>query len=346
MRHFPNIIGCLIVLGTCLKAETVPVGDLDAKIVPEQVATLSFQTKGIVSDLHVDTSQRVEKGTVIAVMDKEKTQQEREDMELQIRRERLTKKDEIRKLEQQREKLNFYLSLNEEERNYARELRPEGEASQASVADINERIELNKLELNTIERRKRMDFDMKHEPLTMRMPFTGRLQYHFPMPEHPERPFEYVQNPAIPFATVCDDSAFYITVSLTDTDLSLMQPESFSVAVRLPAGQRLTGTFAFRRVERGGNRGDMLVYFFKIPQQAHDTAFQMLGSSTTATLYYTTDGGCKRVSKAELLTHPSAPDCQDWRELAQLVYPDHVVMLITERDVIMRPQSATPASEP
>ncbi len=347
MRPYFNMIAWAVAFSACLHAQTVPVGVLDAKIVPEQVATLSFQTKGIVSDLHTDTSQRLEKGTVIAVMDKEKMQQEREDMELQIRRERLTKKDEIRKLEQQREKLNFYLSLSEGERNYARELRPENasEASRESIDDINERIELNKLELSTIERRKRLDFDTKHEPLTMRMPFTGRLQYHFPMPEHPERPFEYVQNPAIPFATVCDDSSFYITVSISDTDISLMPPESFSAAVSLPGGKQLTGSFAFRRVERNGSRGDMLVYFFRIPEQMHATAFQMLGSTTRATLYYTLEEGCKRVNKGELLTHPSAPECEDWRELVHLVYPDYAVMLITERDIILRPQTAASGSE-
>ncbi len=341
-------IACAALLGDSLLAETVAVGKYDAKIVPEQVATLTFQNKGVVSDLYTDVSHRVEKGSVIAVMDKEKTEQEREDLELQIRRERLTKKDEIRKLELQREKLKFYLSLSEGERNYARDLKPEegGEASIESVADINERIEINKLELNTMERRKRLDFDTKHESLILRMPFTGRVQYHFSMPEHPEIPFEYAQNSGVPFATICDDSSFYITVSISDTDLCLMPPETFSASVRLPGDKQLPGVYDHRRVERNGSRGDMLVFFFKIAEEYRDTAFQMLGSVTTATLFYTTEKDCKRVSKAELLTNPAAPDCEDWHQLARLAYPDHEVMLVTERDVILRQKSATSDSAP
>ena len=335
-----------VLVGGFSTAETVPVGKYDAKIVPEQVATLGFQNKGVISDLFTDVSSRVEKGTVLAVMDKEKTEQEREDMELQIRRDRLTKKDEISKLEIQREKLNFYLSLDEKERAYARDSKPEEgtEASTETLTDIDERIELAKLELNTTERRKRLDFDAKHEPLILRMPFTGRVQYHFPMPEHPEHPFEYAYNSAVPFATVCDDSAFYITVSISDTDLSLMPPDSFSAVVRLPGGRQLPGSYAYRRVERNGGRGDMLVFFFKIPEQYHSTAFRMLGSNTSAILYYSADENCKRVSKAELLTHPAAPDCEDWHQLAQVAYPDYVVMLVTEHDVILCPKSAMPDS--
>lgn len=342
MRHIVIIFAAVALLGNFSVAETVSIGKYDAKIVPEQVATLNFQNKGVISDLLVDVSHRIEKDSVLAVMDKEKTEQEREDMELQIRRERLTKKDEIRKLEMQREKLNFYFSLNEKERTYARDIKPEesAAASEETLADINERIELTKLELNTMERRKRLDFDAKHEQLIMRMPFTGRVQYHFPMPEHPEIPFEYAHNAAVPFATVCDDSAFYITLSISDTDISLMPPDSFSAAVRLPGGKQLPGTYAYRRVERNGSRGDMLVFFFKIPEQYHSIAFRMLGSNTTATLYYSTDDSCKRVSKAELLTHPAAPNCEDWHQLAQIAYPDYVVLLVTEHDVILRPKSA------
>ncbi len=342
-------LGFLVLTSTLLPAEEVVVGKFDAKIVPEQATTLSFPTKGIVSDLMPNTGQRVERGTVVAVLNKEKTEEEREDMELQVLRERLTKKDEIRKLQLQREKLRFYLSLSPGERSYAKDYKPEGgdaAASEEALRDIDERISLNQRELSTVERRKRKEFDDKHEELTLRMPFAGRIQYHFTMPEDPTQPFEYVQNPSYPFATVCDDSAFYITVSMTDTNLSLLPPENFSATVELPGARQLRGSFAFRRVERSGSNGDMLVFFFKIPEQDHPTAYKVLGSKMEATLNYSTDSGSMRVSKAELLRHPAAADCEDWQHLVARLYPNHVILLIAERDILLRPETDTSDKTP
>lgn len=330
------------------RAEALIVGKYDAKIVPEQVATLSFQSKGLVSDLLRCGDQRVEKGSVIAVMDKDKTADEREDMELQIQRERLNKKDEIRKLELQREKLTFYLSLSEKERSYAQEYKPDGDDVSAhdTLVDIDERIALNRRELNTMERRKRLDFDTKHEPLTLRMPFTGRLQYHFNMPEDASAPFEYTPHPSLPFATVCDDSAFYITLRISDTNLTLLPGESFSASVKLPGGKQLLGSFAFRRVEHAGSSGDILVYFFKVPEEDRSTAFKMLGSNMEATLMYSSHPGSMHVRKADLLAHPAAAECEDWQQLVSIIYPDYDLFLVAERELLIRPKSASSESTP
>lgn len=345
----PLIISALfLLLSAAGRADVILIGKYDAKVVPEQVATLSFQSKGIVSDLLRCNEQRVEKDTVIAVMDKDKTAEEREDMELAIQRERLNKKDEIRKLELQREKLTFYLSLSESERAYAKDYKPDNneDATQEALIDIDERISLNRRELDTAERRKRLEFDTKHELLTLRMPFTGRLQYHFPMPDESATTFEYTPNTAQPFATVCDDSAFYITIRVSDTNLTLLPGESFSVSVKLPGGKQLSGTYAFRRVERAGANSDMLVYFFKIPLEDHPTAYKMLGSNVEATLMYSSGTGSKRVRKIDLLTHPAAADCEDWQQLVSIVYPDYDLFLVADRDLIIRPKSDTSDSAP
>ena len=57
-----------------VRGEVVSVGKYQAKIVPEQFATLTFMNKGQVSDLYRTEDGRVEKGTVVAVMDKDKTE--------------------------------------------------------------------------------------------------------------------------------------------------------------------------------------------------------------------------------------------------------------------------------
>ena len=330
-----------------LGAEVVNIGKYPAKIVPEQVATLAFQGRGVVTDLVRGPKQlRVEKDTVVGIMDKDKTEEAREDMELQLSRERLTKQDEIRKLQGQREKLQFYLKLSGPERAYARDMRPEEgqEISPNALKDIDARIDLLHRELNTLERRKRTEFQAKHEQKTLRMPFTGRLQYNFTLPEDPNEPLEYMQNAnGRPFATVCDDSAFYITLNISSSDLTLLPEERFSAYIELPGGKRLSGVFSHRRVEKGGN-GDMLVYFFKLPVEDHEQAFNMLGSNAMAMLMYSAEEDVVRVPKIKLLSHPSAAECEDWKQLVSITHPGYVVVIVTERDVLIRKQHTSDAN--
>lgn len=330
-------LGVGLALAGQLRAELVTIGKMPAKVVPEQVAQLSFQSKGMVSDLVVDTSHRLAKGTVVGVMDKDKMSEAQEDMELQITRDRLTKRDEVRKLKLQRKKLSFYLNLSPAERKYAKDMLPEEEGD-VSLEEIDERIALLQKELSTMERRKRAEFDSKHEQNTLRMPFDGRLQYHFPMPEDPSIPFEYAQGGLRPFASVCDDSAFYITLNINDTDLSLLPEDRFSAYINMPSGKQLRGTFAFRRVEKTNGGGDMLVYFFKLPVEDHETAYNMLGSNANAVLLYSAEEDVKTISKISLLAHPAAPECEDWKQLVAKAYPGHVIVVITERDVLIRQQ--------
>lgn len=320
-----------------LQAEIVTIGKYHAKIVPEQVTTLNFSNKGMVSDIVVDTTQQIEKGTVVGIMDKDKMAEAKEDLELQIARDRLSKRDEVRKLKLQREKLSFYLNLTPAERKYARDVSPE-EGADTSLEDIDERIALLEKELSTMERRKRAEFDSKNEQNTLRMPFTGRLQYHFNLPEDPTVPFEYTQGGLRPFATVCDDSAFYITINISDAEIGLLPGERFSVYVNMPSGEQLRGVYAFRRVEKSNNGSDMLVYFFKLPQECHETAYNMLGSNANAVLLYSAEEDVLSIPKMQLLTHPAAPECEDWKQLVAKTHPGYMVVIITERDVLIRKQ--------
>lgn len=331
----------LVALLACtpLHAEIVTIGKYQAKILPEQASQLTFPTQGIVTNLARTDTKRLEKDTIIGILDKDKTEEAREDMELQLARERMTKRDEIRKLELQRKQLNFYLKLPPAERVYAQDIKSsldEEYLSPNALKDIDERIDLLRREMSTMERRKRNEFNAKYEKNTLRMPFTGRLQYNVPLPEDPEAPLDYTTNvTGQPFATVCDDSAFYITISISNTDLILLPEERFSVYIELPTGRRLTGTYAYRRVERGAN-SDMLAYFFKIDPSEHDTAFNMLGSNAIATLVYSAEEGVERIPKIQLLAHPSATECEDWKQLVSIAYPDYVIVIVTERDILIR----------
>lgn len=318
-----------------LTAAPVKVGKYAAKIVPEQVATLNFAGKGTVTDM-VDASQRLEAGTVIGILNKEETEEAREDMELALEREILTKNDEIRKLQAQRNKVAFYLQLTDEEKRYAsEEISAEEAVTQDTLRDIDARIRLLERELATSQRRKRKEFDEKHRDLTLRMPFDGRLQYNIPKREEDGKPVPFNGGQFQSFATVCDDSAFYITISIGNSDLTQLPEENFSVSVSLPKRPPLLAAYSHRKVERANSGGDMLVYFFRLPQEDHDVAYSMLGSNCRADLFYEAGEGVQSVPKAALVADPRAAECEDWQQLVQTVYPGYSIVIIAERDIII-----------
>ncbi len=341
---WPSLL--LALLPCCpLAAEPVLVGKFPAKIVPEQLSVLTLPEQGLISD--VAEAGHLEAGAVIAIVNKQRTEEEREDMEFALAKARITQRDELRQLKQQREKLLFYLNLNADERRYAADtLGEEEKPTQESLRDIDERIALSQRELDTMEKRKRSEFERTHEPKTLRMPFKGRLQYNVNLPEDRSEPFE-LKGMLQSFATACDDSSYYVTIGIARSDLSLLPEKKFSVQVDLPEGKKLHGTYAYRRVEQARADRDMLVYFFRLPAEDSETAYGMLGSNTTAILYYESDENLRRVRKAELAAHPVAGECESWPELVGRVYPGAVVVIVGDRDLVIR-EAAAPveAAEP
>ncbi len=337
MKWLSPIIALLVTLP--LGAEPVLVGKFPAKIVPEQLSVLPLPERGIITDLASEG--HLKAGEVIAILNKERTAQEREDMEFQLAKDRIARRDDLRQLRQQRDKLLFYLNLSENERKYAVDAAKDGEPpTRESLRDIDERIALAEREIETMERRKRDEFERNHEQQTLRMPFDGRLQYNITLPEDRSAPFEIV-GAVQTFASVCDDSAYYVTIGISHSDLSLLPENKLSVRVPLPEGRELVGHYAFRRVERArSGPGDMLVYFFRLPAEDSETAYGMLGSNTTASLFYEVEGNVERVGKARLATHPEASRCENWSELVGRAYPGAVVVFVADRDVVIRHPSA------
>lgn len=171
------------------------------------------------------------------------------------------------------------------------------------------------------------------------MPYDGRLQYNITLPEDPTKPFEYTASGSQPFATVCDDSAFYITLNLSQSELTQLQPERFTADVALPGGKKLHGTFDHRRVEHNGST-DMLVYFFRLQPEDHETAYSLLGSNSKATLTYETGEDVRIENKAFLLNRPEAAVSENWEDLVEKLFPDYDIVLIAERHIVLRAKNA------
>lgn len=337
MRHLSISLICGLTAAWNAAGESIVVGKYPAKVVPEQISEIHIKESGTIT-LCVEPGTRLKKNEVIAEINQEQTVHDREDLELELARETISKQDEIRKLEAQRRKVKFYLDLSEEERRYNTDFKGEDTIpTPEALADIEHRISLLKKETETLERRKRHEFDQKHDQLVIRMPFDGILQFNVPLPESEEerrKGFTLPENNMRTFATACDDSAYYITVSITEGEQSLLDENKFSVSISLPEGKKLQGKFARRMVERAGN-GDALIYYFRIPQEDHATAHRMLGSRYTATLNYEVEGEVLRVSKAKLAAHPQAGQCDDWEELVTVAYPGYAIVIVGTRELVL-----------
>lgn len=336
MRPILPFLSLLLTATFSVQATPILVNVLPAKIVPEQMAQLSMEN-GIITQL-ANPAQRQEKGSIIAVLNEDELLREREETELKLLRDRLNNRDEIRKLELQRSKVQFFLSLSKEERRYAADMQNGSDpATPESLRDINERIDLLKRELSSMERLKHKELQQKQEKATLKMPFSGKLQYHFPLPKDISQPYEYVNTRHLPFASICDDSAFYITVNISQAELSTLPEKLFEVEVKLADGEVLQGTYSHRRVEHSKNgSGDMLVYFFRLPQEKHETAFRVLGSNLKARLLFHAGDGTEMLIKSELATHPETEHCNNWEELIERLYPDYNIVLIGDSDIIIR----------
>lgn len=312
---------------------TVLLGKYRAEIVPEQVRTISLPEQGVVTGL-VSHRGRIAKGTVIARVNADQIELKQQEMENSILRERVQKKDEIRKLEKQRSELEFYSSLPSEQRKYA--TRPgEYEPTAQALADLDERINLTRRELASGEERKRMDFRKMMDSFIVKMPYDGRLQYHFTVPEDLSTPVELEMGK--PFITVCNDAAFYIAIGIAQSEITQLPGSNLSVEIALPEGKKLCGTYARRRVEQGsGSQGAVLTYYFKIPEQDADLAYSMLGSMPMAKLWYRGSEDVILVNKKQLALDPRARDAVEWGELAAVVYPDCHVIVVADDYIILR----------
>ncbi|MFI3243732.1 MAG: hypothetical protein R3Y56_05730 [Akkermansia sp.] len=337
MRFFASILTLLCPI--CLGAnEPVFIGQFPSKVVPKQVELLTIPERSIISELAAEGA--CEKDAVIARLNADKIAEAKEELEMKVLRDRVTRTDALRDLEKKKRELNFYLSLTKKEREFeASVYKSDDLPPEQALEDLDMRIDLAKKELERSERTLRKDFEEKEKKSILRMPFKGRIQYHIVLPDDTSVPFEC--SPVQQFATLCDDEDFYITIGIGQPDLTQLPAEQFSVIVKLPAGKELTGTYEFRRVERNGS-ADMLVYFFRVPVEDHETAFSMLGTQGQARLYYQSKSEVKRLNKAELTADPRAENVEDWQELIKLIYPDYNILIEADKDILIIPQGQEP----
>lgn len=317
--------------GPSVAGQQCYVNQFKAKIAPERIRSFIMPMDGLLANW-ISESGKVKKDTILATINEDELELEKKNLEISILKDKTTKKEELSKLEKQREEIEFYEGLSAEERQYATKI-PQG--GKRVLESIRDKIELIDKELNVLEDQANMEFRKKEEKHVLRMPFDGRLQYQFSFPNDDSTSL-YLEASA-PIATVCDDSAYYIIISISDPDLTRLPPEALTLSVPMSDGSSLNGEFAFKRVEKNtSSGGDLLAYFFKLAPQDHAKAHDMIGSNCTARLYYTSPDDVMYLNKVRLASLPEGKSCSSWQELLQKVHPEYELILDAETELIVR----------
>ncbi len=335
-------IKAMIVPAFCipaLAAEYVEVGSYPAKVAPEQIAMIPIAEPGYVTDW-VDDERRYKKGDVLARVNKEQLKEDREDLDLQLLSERISKKDSIAALKKQKRQLQFYFSLSERERRYASDIQVDGELpTREAIEDINERISLAEKEMELKPKRRLEEFEKKVRLNTITMPFDGRFQYQIILPE--DRSVPYETKAVAHFATAIDDSSYYIAVPMTQAALSQLPAEKFIARIDLPAGKQLNGVFAHRRLEKT-NTGEGYVYYFRVTEADEQRAYSMLGSTAQVKLFYQLSDNLKRVNMDQHYGGAAAESSSSKEEFIRKSFPGYNLLLETDSELLLIPVGQEP----
>ncbi len=336
--RIPSVIFSLLALSLSISAETVEVGIYPAKVTPEQLDVLSIGEQGIVTQLSHDKV-HYKKGEIIARVNEEDLKDAKEDLEINILSDRITRRDNIRTLQKQRKELEFYFSLTEREQRYATDIQVDGEPpTKQALEDIDERIELAERELERAPKRMTKEFEKKEEASSVIMPFDGRIQFQIVLPDKDE---VFETKPIPHFATAIDDSAFYIAIPITQAVLTQLPTEKFSASIDLPAGKKLVGTFSHRRLEKSGS-SEGFVYYFILPEDQADLSFSLLGSTAQTKLLYEVSDKLKRVNMHEHYSGDIAENSRDKEELIKKSFPGYNLLLETDEELILIPEGEEP----
>lgn len=302
-----------------------------AKIVPERIRTFTMPIPGYVNNWLVECV-RADEGSIIATVNEEDMALKRKELEINILKDKIAKREELAKLEKQLEEIRFYQNLGKQERRW---IEKKEQTDAQTIRSVEDKIRLARQELEIAEEKPRRDFAKEEESYILKMPFPGKLQYHFSFPVDQSQKIYLEAN--APIATVCDDSVYYIALPIADPNLIQLDPSTLNAQVSLSNGKCMTGTFAYKRVEKStSSAGEMLVYFFKLPGELREQAYNMLGSNCAAKLYFTPKEQVICLNKVALASRPESRLCTTWEQLLQRIHPEYELILDGESQLIVR----------
>lgn len=301
-----------------------------AKVVPNKIYSFAMPEAGTLDGFLAGRT-HAKKGELIGRINRARTDSEALAVELRIGAERLAKKKEILALVRQKEEMEFLQTLSVEERALIgkRELQADARA----VALLAEQIELAEREMAASEKQAREEFARKRELYDLAMPFDGRVQYHFSLPENVGEALRLAAG--APIATVADDSACFVAVNVVHPDLIRLPVKALSVKLSLGGNEALEATYSHKRIEKNGN-AEALVYFFRVPEASRERAHELLGGNCVARLFFNSKAELKVLKKADLVRGDAETPFASWEALIAAKFPQHAIVFIGETSIGLR----------
>ncbi len=288
-----------------------------AKLVPENHYTFTMPEGGEVEGWLAEV-RTAHKGEVLLRINPKQLARDEADLHLRLERDRLTMEENLVELERQREELVFLLGLSRKQRQYLQKDSPKVDAK--SLRMIDSKIALEKKRVESERQNALEAFEEKKKRYVVTMPFDGRFQYHFVLPQHVEEPV--MRASSDPVVSVVDDSRMYIAVVMFDPDLIHIAPERLKARVHAGGGDVLEGSFAWQRVEKGREE-PVLTYFFRLDDTRREEAARMIGANCVASLVYKVDGPFLYKHKLDLIVQAMKSDYHSWEELVARLYPGY-----------------------
>lgn len=333
--------GTLFLLGAHVAgAEEHYVSQHRAKVVPNKIYAFAMPEAGTLDGVLPGEAPRAKRGELVGRVNRERLDAEALSVELRIESEKLAKKKEILALVRQKEELEYLRRLSAEERAFVR--RNDVQADARAVEMLAEQIALEERRLDANAKQTREEFARKRELYDLAMPFDGRVQYHFPAPASPG---EAVRLPAgAPIATVADDSAYFVAVTLSRPELARLPAESLRVRLELGGNETALAAFSHKRVEKHGT-AEALVYYFRLPDSMRERAAGLLGANCVARLYFESAEPLKILSKAALARAETETPFASWEALVEAKFPDFKIVFVGETTIALREKSV-PEADP
>lgn len=317
----------LLLSATISRAEEYYVSQHRAKVVPNKIYAFAMPEAGTL-DGFLRGREHAKKGELIGRINRERMDAEALGTELRIGASKLAKKKEILDLVRQKEELEFFRQLSAEERSFLG--KKDVQADARAVALLAEQIALAEREMCAAEKQAREDFERKRELYDLRMPFDGRVQYHFSLPEAPEEVLKLASGTLI--ATIADDSAYFVALNLSHPDLMRLPAKSLRVKLGLGGNETLEAEYSHKRIEKNGN-SEALVYFFRVPENAKKRAHDLLGANCVARLFFASESALTILNKADLVRGDSETPFASWEELIAATFPQAKIAFIGETSI-------------
>ena len=306
------------------------IGRYPGKVVPKRFIPVVPQTAGKVQ-VHHRHEGKVEKDTLIISINAEELKKEEQEMQFRKEKALLEAESEILQLQRQKEEMEYISALPAKHRMYVTQ-HLKAEVDKRALELIERKIELARKAARQEAERLQERFEQRREAHEIRMPFPGRIQYHLAIPDEGE---SVLVNNSAPVVTLVDDSEIYLAVNMSNPAMSRLDASSLSVTLDMGANGMIHAPWSHSRVEKG-DQGEILVYYFSVPEQRKEEVIRLTGSKLVLRLHHRNHDDFVLYSKANLAMATVDKPFSSWEALVAEIMPGFSIVYIGETHICVR----------